>query len=115
MNRYYSTSKNLIAWWDILFGVWLAVSPFVLNFSHNTAMAWNNVAVGIAVAALALLSRSEIVKGALVLTGAWLFAATFVLGFMKTVVVWNNLLVALLVIVGALLSEVPAAPVPRRS
>ena len=94
-----------VAWWDAIFGVWLIASPFVLGFSRNTALMWNNIAVGALVAMLVLASRSEPVKGLLVLLGAWLFASAFVLGFARTPPLWNNLILAFLVITGALFSE----------
>jgi hypothetical protein len=104
-NAMNKTFPPRVAWWDVIFGVWLLVSPFVLGFSRNTALTWNNVMVGALVAVLSLASRSEPVKGLLVLLGAWLFASVFVLGFVRLAPLWNNLVVAFLVIVGALFSE----------
>jgi len=92
-----------VAWWNVVFGIWLAISPFVLGFS-NPALRWNNLATGIAVAVLAFVSRSDPVKGLMLLLGAWLFASSFVLGFSRATVLWNNLIMALLVIVGSLWS-----------
>lgn len=36
-------------WVDIVLGVWLIVSPWVLGFTNMAALAWNSVAMGIVV------------------------------------------------------------------
>ena len=43
-------------WTNILLGIWLVVSPWVLGFAEVTAAMWNAVIVGIIVAALSLWS-----------------------------------------------------------
>lgn len=94
-----------LAWWNVLLGLWLALSPFLMAFSRNTALRWNNIAVGSAVIILALFSSKSFVRGLPVLLGAWMFASAFVLGFYRSAVLWNNLLSAALIIIGALASE----------
>lgn len=42
------------SWLNVLLGIWLIISPFVLGFSHLLAPLWNNVIVGIVVALVAL-------------------------------------------------------------
>lgn len=39
---------------NLLLGVWVAVSPWVLRLAEQSALMWNSVIVGIAVAVLAL-------------------------------------------------------------
>ena len=41
-------------WTNLVLGVWLIISPWVLRFSHTTAAMWDAVIVGILVALLAL-------------------------------------------------------------
>lgn len=41
-------------WTTVALGVWLVVSPWVLGFAMMPAAMWNAVAVGVAVASLAL-------------------------------------------------------------
>lgn len=41
-------------WINLLIGIWLIVSPFVLGFSMHTAAMWNFIVVGIIVGADAL-------------------------------------------------------------
>lgn len=44
-------------WWlsfgNIIFGIWVAVSPFVLGFHYNTRATVNDIIVGIVVALIA--------------------------------------------------------------
>src|SRR5579864_8785157 len=39
---------------NIAFGIWLALSPFVLGFSQNIGVTWNNICVGIALVLVAV-------------------------------------------------------------
>jgi len=39
---------------NLLLGIWVAVSPWVLGLAVNTELMWNSVIVGVAVAVLAL-------------------------------------------------------------
>jgi hypothetical protein len=58
--------KELKHWQDpvnALLGAWLIVSAWLLGYVHETAATWNSVAVGVALAALAL--------GAIFLPRAW--------------------------------------------
>lgn len=41
------------SWWNLVFGLWLIASPFVLGFAHVIAAMWHNVIAGIVVALLA--------------------------------------------------------------
>ena len=41
-------------WINLLIGIWLIISPFVLGFSMHTAAMWNFIIVGIIVGADAL-------------------------------------------------------------
>ena len=98
------TEKLKDQWKDaanLVFGIWLAVSPWALSYAGETTPAWNAHAVGviIAVAALAALLAFQLweewVNMAL---GAWLIASPFVLGFTTSVAaMWNQLIVGLLV------------------
>lgn len=50
--------KGGTSWLNVLLGIWLIISPFVLGFFHLMAPVWNNVIVGIVVALVALGSAS---------------------------------------------------------
>jgi hypothetical protein len=97
-----------IVWWNVVFGIWLAVSPFVIGF-NNPALKWSNVAVGAAVVVLAFFHPGP-VRGFPVVLGVWIFASTFVLGVLRLAALWNNLILAVLIIVGALVSEATLPP-----
>ncbi|AEB12136.1 SPW repeat protein [Marinithermus hydrothermalis] len=41
-------------WTDLVLAVWLILSPWILNFTANTAAFWNAVIVGVLIGVLAL-------------------------------------------------------------
>jgi hypothetical protein len=89
---------------NLMLGIWLGVSPWVLSYTGHTTAHWNAHLVGlvIAVAALAVLISfqqwEEWVNTAL---AAWLIISPFILGFSTlSVALWNQLIVG--VLVGAL-------------
>ena len=47
------TTSPAWSWWNLIFGLWLIASPFVLGFAHVLAAMWHNVIAGIVVALLA--------------------------------------------------------------
>ncbi len=93
-------------WVNVVLGIWLILSPFVLGFTKHAAL-WNNVCVGVAVMAVALVSGvgNGALPGLLVLLGAWVFISPFLLGFSRTAFLWTNVGTAFLVITGAAISE----------
>jgi hypothetical protein len=79
--------KQLKHWQDpvsALFGAWLIVSPWLLGFVNETAAMWNSVAIGVALAAVAVgaifvpRAWEEWTEGAL---GLWLAISPWVLKF----------------------------------
>jgi hypothetical protein len=94
-------------WVNLLLGVWVVISPFALGLSRSTAATWNNIAVGVAIVLLVLVSGwgNGTLLALVVPLGAWLFASPFVLGFSKTAFLWNNVILAFALIVGAAISE----------
>lgn len=94
-------------WANVLMGLWIVVSPFVLHFSWNTAAMWNNIAVGAAITLLAVANAvlGEVMAGGLVLLATWLFFSPFVLHFAYIAFPGNNVLMAFAVIAGAAASE----------
>jgi hypothetical protein len=96
-----------LIWVNVLFGAWVAASPFALGFAGNLAVRWNNLAVGIAVVILTLANTRGfgLLRGVVVLLGAWLFMSPFVFGFSKALVSWNDLIMGLLILIGAVFLE----------
>ncbi len=98
---------------NVLLGVWLTVSPWVLNYSEQDNAAWNQVIIGLAIAVMALVRTaspanfSELSWTNFVL-GAWLIVAPFVLPLSETSpsepVYWNNVIVGVLVLILAAVS-----------
>jgi len=90
---------------NILLGIWLVLSPFVLGFNHNLAATWNNIAVGIALVVVELAAElgGDALQALVVPLGAWLFGSPFILGIHNTPFMANNISMAFVVIaVGAI-------------
>jgi hypothetical protein len=115
-----STANNRtplgLGWTDALIGLWLVLSPFLLHFANNIAGVANNLCVGIALILLTLGSvRLELLKALIGLMGAWLYASAFILGVPQKAFLWNNLILAFLVVLFAVAGESPYPRPPHRS
>jgi hypothetical protein len=96
------------AWLVLLIGAWMIISPFVIGFSHDLAGTANNIAVGIALILLTLASTMNgLLRAAIALLGAWMYASAFILSVPSETYLWNNLILAVLTIVSAIASETP--------
>jgi hypothetical protein len=104
---------------DILAGIWLLISPFVLGFETSQATT-NNVILGIAIGVLAAIRFSGAYSASWiswinVVLGIWVLLSPWILGFS-----WvpesmtNNVIVGILVILlagwSALASDTPERP-----
>lgn len=102
-------------WVNVILGIWIVISPFVLGFSNRTAMMWNDVATGAAIIVLALARSAG--RAALplnVLLGLWLIVSPFILGASRPVAVRNNIVLGIIVAIVALMSTHRAPqPAPR--
>jgi hypothetical protein len=94
-------------WFTGISGLLLAISPYVLGFTDNTAAFWTSLVVGGAILVASLFEAAETDKdpieywflGAL---GIVAIAAPFVLNFTGiTEALWMNIVVGGLVLVGA--------------
>ncbi len=86
---------------NVVLGVWLIISPFVLGFAgtNGAAFQWNNIAVGIAVILVALTGPAWLN----VLLGAWEIISPWVLGFSgASTPLWNNIVIGALVLLFAI-------------
>src|SRR5579859_5098322 len=92
---------------NIVFGIWVVISPFVLGFSQKIAVKWSNIAVGIALILVSLAGEwgDEILEGLVVVLGAWLFESAFVFGFPTGAFLANNVIMAFVVIATAAMSD----------
>ncbi|MBI2718246.1 MAG: SPW repeat protein [Rhizobiales bacterium] len=89
---------------NLVLGLWLVVSPWVLNYVTTPNAAWSAWAVGAVIsyaafaALVALQKREEWVNAVL---AGWLIVSPFMLGFgTNTATTWNQIIVG--AIVGAL-------------
>jgi hypothetical protein len=86
---------------NLVLGIWLAVSPWVLAYAGEVAPAWNAHAVGVviavaAAAALAAFQRWE--EWVTVALAAWLIVSPYLLGFgTLQSAIWNQSVVGILV------------------
>ena len=91
------------AWINVLLGIWVIISPFVLGFASIPQAMWNNVGAGIVVAALALTQtgspRQSGWSWANVILGAWLIISPFALAFATTTAVWNNVILGIIILI----------------
>ena len=89
------------AWLNVLLGIWVVISPFVLAFGPSPVAVWNNVASGGAVAILALLSSSMPRQPGWswtnVILGIWLIISPFALGLMSATILWNNVILGIII------------------
>jgi hypothetical protein len=84
-----SASGN--SWVNILLGIWMVVSPFVLGFDSSKAI-WNNVVTGALVGILAIVRWSIHQQGwswLNLILGIWLVVSPFVL-FLSGAAMWNK-------------------------
>jgi hypothetical protein len=92
---------------QMVLGLWLIFSPFILGFSAHRAAMWNNIAVGLACLFLATGSKWEDggYQALIVPIGIWLFMSPFVLGLSSAAFALNNIITAFVVIGWGLISE----------
>jgi hypothetical protein len=111
-----SIAEKLSAQWhvvaNVLLGIWLAVSPWVLDYAGQTAAAWNASMIGLAIAlvsASALLAYRKWEDWIIALLAAWLMASPYILGFgTMPAARWTHFVVGVLVAVLALWSAITA-------
>ncbi len=91
-------------WVNLILGIWLVVSPWVLSFSSQNVATWNAVIVGVVFAVLSLLAIAEAKpweEWSELVAAVWLLVSPWVLGYSGlAAAMWNAVIVA--VIVGVL-------------
>jgi len=96
-------------WVNVVLGVWIIISPFVLGFSHWIPIMWNNIATGGAICLLALARARSTYgpSGLVVLLGIWLLISPFVLiARLPNEAIWNDAILGIVVALVALTSSV---------
>ncbi len=88
-------------WVNLVLGIWLFISPWMLNFAEMPAAAWNAWLFGLVAASMAvaaLIHYVRWVEWVTLATGVWLVVSPWVLGFAgagETRPVFDHLLVGL--------------------
>jgi hypothetical protein len=96
------TNQSHSGWVNVLLGIWVIVSPFVLQYTAPRVI-WSNVVAGVIVLIVALVRTGVRQPGwswINVLLAIWIIISPFVLGFLSAPEMWNN--IALGIIIGAI-------------
>jgi hypothetical protein len=96
-------AKGEISWLNVLLGIWVVISPFVLGFYSSKAV-WNNVVTGGVVGILALIRWRMDRPGwswLNLILGIWLVISPFVL-FLGSTAMWNNVILGIIISAAAL-------------
>ena len=90
-----------------LMGLWAIISPIVFGFGPSTGVLWSNLATGVGILLVAAMSplRNGAIRAFLVPLAAWLFVSAFVLQFMGMAFLWNNVILAFMIMGGAAVGE----------
>lgn len=100
---------------NVLLGLWLLISPWLLAYSAAAGLLWNSLIVGAIVAILAAIrffnpdeyrwmSWVNLVLGLWIIASPWIFTASDL-----STVLWNDLIVGILITVLAIWSLVAAS------
>ena len=100
-------------WINVIFGIWLIASPFLLGFG-GTNLSRNNVVFGIIIAVLSLLEVSMPSESAWAgwlnaVFGMWILISPFVLGFTGMSALWNGIFAGIIIAVLAIWAATSAS------
>jgi hypothetical protein len=96
---------------NVLVGLWLLISPFVLGFSAPTnvpfrpSAMWNDIILGIVIAIIAAIRffgayQATWLSWLNVILGIWVIVSPWVLGFSSTPTpMWDNVIVGIVVVI----------------
>lgn len=105
--------KKVADWVNLILGIWVLVSPWVLAFSASTGATWSAVVLGVLVIAASAwaLSQSELmlVEWANLVLGILLFIAPWVIGYFGSALpAWNSWIFGVLVFLVAAYTFIPS-------
>lgn len=104
---------------NVIAGLWLIISPFVLRFTAHREAMWITIIVGIIVLVLAWTraanpARYVGLSWLNLLLGIWLIISPFVLNYSNLPrVTWNDVVLGVIVVILAIWSAVATPAMPR--
>jgi hypothetical protein len=104
---------------NIIAGIWLFISPFILGFSGVGTALWNALIIGVAITIMALVRvtnplQYEGVSWMNFVLGIWLVISPFILAYSWVgVALWNSIIVGAIVLVLAAISAKTTADTSR--
>jgi hypothetical protein len=108
MTQVRGTTNNQGTWasgLNVIAGLWLLISPWVLGFTDTQNALWNNVILGIAIAIIAFIRAGgwytpQWLGWLNLILGIWVFIAPFVLGYSNvSSALWDDLVLGVIVVV----------------
>lgn len=97
------------SWFNVILGLWLIISPFVLGYMYEPLAMYNDIFMGILIGGFAFYAAFEEKPAASWLNiafGIWLFISPLVLNHNVEVAGSNEMIVGVFVVVLALVSGV---------
>lgn len=97
---------------NLLAGIWLIIAPFLLGYSDQASPLWNDIIVGVLIAAMAGARvagafRAPSLSWVNVILGGWLIIAPFLLGYSDDAnPLWNDIIVGIVVVLFGIWSAV---------
>jgi len=99
---------------NVVAGVWLILSPYILGFAAISAALASSVITGIIIGVLALIrvytpKTSAGLSWINLILGVWLIASPFILGIASMAAIWNSVILGIIVAVMAIWSATAVA------
>src|SRR5947209_1729350 len=113
-------SSRIASSLNVIAGLWLIISPFVLGYTDMTTALWNSIILGVLVAVLAGIRAAYPTENVglswiNLLFGLWLIISPFVLRFDNPRPTWNEVILGIIVGILAVWSAMAMMPtmIPR--
>ena len=93
---------------NIVAGIWLIISPFILGYGNLPSATWNDIVLGIIVLVVAWvrIANSPAIPGIAwtnVIAGVWLFVSPWIFNYYQQPnPLWNNLVLGVIVFICAI-------------
>lgn len=105
MNESTRTTSQTLSGLNFLFGLWLIISPYILNYTTTQAK-WQQTVAGVIIAGLAIVRFSvphiQWPSWINAIIGAWMIIAPFATGYQTASSHWNEVIFGALVLIVSL-------------